>query len=93
MATHYYVYYRIDPGQAEGAAGAVQRAQDALWRRTGVRGRRMRRADDATTWMEVYEAVADRKAFDSGLEAIVREHGLERWLAPNARRHLECFED
>lgn len=93
MAIHYYVYYRIDPGQADEASGAVRRAQDALWQRTGVRGRRVRRADDATTWMEVYEAVADRAAFESALEAIVREHGLERWLAPDARRHLECFED
>lgn len=93
MAAHHYVYYRIDPTRAAAAAASVARAQEDLRQRTGVAGRRVRRADDATTWMEIYENVSDRNAFEACLSAVVREHGLERWLAPDARRHLECFED
>jgi hypothetical protein len=93
MATHCYVYYRIDPAQAIEAAEAVKGAQEDLRRRTGVVGRRLRRADDTTTWMEIYENIADRRSFEDCLGALVSEHHLERWLAPASRRHLECFQD
>lgn len=92
MAAHYFVYYRIDPTRSGASATAVARAQEDLSRRTGVTGRCLRRADDATTWMEIYEHVTDRDTFEACLAAVVREHDLERWLAPEARRHLECFE-
>ena len=93
MAVHYYVYYRIDPGKVDEAAAAIRRAQEALGQRTGVSGRRLRRTDDPTTWMEVYENIVERNAFETCLAAIVSQHDLVRWLAPEARRHLECFED
>lgn len=41
---------------------------DALEKQCGVRGRWMRRRDDPTTYMEVYEGVADEAAFEALLE-------------------------
>jgi hypothetical protein len=93
MATHCYVYYRIDPAHGGEAATSVGRAQDELRQRAGISGRCLRRVDDAATWMEIYENIADRDAFEATLAAVVQSHGLERWLAPGASRHLECFED
>jgi hypothetical protein len=43
--------------------------------------------------MEIYEHVTDRDTFEACLAAVVHQHDLERWLAPETRRHLECFED
>ena len=41
---------------------------DAVEKQFGVRGRWMRRRDDPTTYMEVYEGVADEAAFEALLE-------------------------
>ena len=41
---------------------------DAVEKQCGVRGRWMRRRDDPTTYMEVYEGVADEAAFEALLE-------------------------
>jgi hypothetical protein len=75
---NYYVYYRLDPASAESSRAKVQAIFDAVERRTGVRGRWMRRRDDAATFMEVYEGVRDAAAFEALLAAEGARLGVER---------------
>ncbi len=81
--THYYVYYRVDPARLEELRGAIARLVALIERDTGVRGRWMRRRDEATTFMEVYEGVSDERAFEALLERESAALGLER--------HVERF--
>jgi hypothetical protein len=86
----YYVYYRIgaDPARVRAVVGSMQAA---LAETTGVAGRLLRRVDDATTWMEVYEDVADPERFERELEAAVARFGVPALLAAGASRHVERF--
>ena len=64
---NYYVYYKLDPARLEEVRNRVEKLLAAVERRCGVRGRWMRRRDDPATYMEVYEGVADEKAFEDAL--------------------------
>jgi hypothetical protein len=86
----YYIYYRTRRAANEVRA-AVGEMQNALARSTGVAGRLLRRADDPTTWMEVYEAVSDASDFERHLAAEVARCGIERLLDEGAVRHVERF--
>lgn len=90
MTCSYYIYYRSRHPERELAA-IVGEMQAALARETGVAGRLMRRADDPSTWMEVYEAVTDAADFEQRLAAAVARFALERLLDGQARRHVERF--
>ena len=76
--TNYYVYYRIDAGQVEAFRLSVQELFKAIEGRTGVRGRWMRRRDDPSTYMEVYEGVRDEAAFEALLERESKGFGAQR---------------
>lgn len=76
--TSYYVYYRVDAARVEAVRIAVRALFDAVERETGVRGSWMRRRDEATTFMEVYEGVADERAFEAVLARQSAALGLER---------------
>ena len=80
---NYYVYYKVKPEQAQ----EIRRAVEAMFRviemHCGVRGRLMRRRDDPVTYMEVYEEVADERAFEALLEREGATLGLQR--------HVERF--
>lgn len=80
-----YVYYRVKPGQEESCRAAVGAMQAAL----GVPHRLLRRAEDASTWMEIYENVPP--GFANRLEAAAAEQGFDAWLAGDGRRHTEGF--
>ncbi|ENO89578.1 DUF4936 family protein [Thauera linaloolentis] len=91
-AVHLYLYYRLRPDADAAAARTRVRAMQAeLAQRTGIRGRLMRRADDAATWMEVYEDIADPEVFRRALEAATLAHRLADLLAADGMRHVECF--
>ena len=77
--TNYYVYYRIDAGRVDAFRLSVQELFKAIESKTGVRGRWMRRRDDPSTYMEVYEGVADEAAF----EALIEREGAK--VGPNRR--------
>lgn len=81
--TSYYVYYRIEAARVPAVRAQVEAAFGRIERATGVRGRWMRRWDDPTTYMEVYENVADEAAFEALLEGATSALGLER--------HVERF--
>ena len=61
---NYYVYYKVDTARLAELRAAVDQLFAAVERDCGVRGRLMRRRDDPTTYMEVYEDVADETAFE-----------------------------
>lgn len=65
---NYYVYYKVPPERLAEITLAVQLLFQAALRHSGVRGRWMRRRDDPTTYMEVYEGVNDEAGFEDLLE-------------------------
>lgn len=84
-----YVYYQL-PSPTPALLQALRDAQDEVAAVCGVRTRLMRRRDDATTWMEVYEEIGDANAFGRGLEGVMARRGLLQATAP---RHEEWFVD
>ena len=91
MSTSYYIYYRVPPGNAARARSAVEALQQELSAATGIAGQLLRRRDDETTWMEIYESVPDTAAFESKLVELVARHGLLPLLAPGSSRKQEVF--
>ena len=78
--THYYVYYKVSPEQVTELRGRVQAMFRTIESQCGVRGRWMHRRDDPSTYMEVYEGVADAAAFEALLEREGAKLGLQRKL-------------
>ena len=78
MTTNYYVYYRVDPARFSELRVAIEQLFRVVELETGIRGRWMRRRDDPTTYMEVYEGVAEDAAFDALLEREAAKLGLTR---------------
>ena len=64
--TSYYVYYRVE--NADSLRPKVKKLFQTIEAETRVQGRWMRRRDDPSTYMEVYEGVSDEKAFEAILE-------------------------
>jgi citrate lyase beta subunit len=91
MQLNYYIYYRIAPSEAAHARAVVDAVQSALRQDTGIQGRLMRRDDDASTWMEIYENVADAAGFEAALQRLLARHGFDGCLTSDARRHIERF--
>lgn len=81
--TSYYVYYRVDAARLPALRKEIERVFAAIEQTCGVRGRWMRRRDEATTYMEVYDDVADEAAFEALLVRETAALGLER--------HVERF--
>jgi hypothetical protein len=75
---NYYVYYKISPGDAAKLKPQVEQMFARIEKLTGVRGRWMRRRDDAATYMEVYEGVRDEAAFEAALKSESAGLGLQR---------------
>ena len=83
---NYYVYYRLDPASAEASRAKVEAIFRAIERELGVRGRWMRRRDDASTYMEVYEGVRDAGAF----EALLEKEGAQLGVARKVERFVSA---
>ncbi len=93
MKLSYYVYYRVPAENAARARAAVGAMQRELSEIAGIGGRLLRRRDDETTWMEIYENVADAERFEAELGALAERHGLAALLAPGSARKREVFLD
>ena len=61
---NYYVYYRVDEGRVASLRAEIEMLFHEIQKQFGIRGRWMRRRDDASTFMEVYEGVKDEQAFE-----------------------------
>jgi len=81
---NYYVYYKIPPERVEELRVSVQSLFDSIEKRCGVRGRWMRRRDDPSTYMEVYEGVDDEAAF----EALLEREGVKLGVPRHAERFV-----
>jgi hypothetical protein len=83
---NYYVYYKVSAAQLE----QVRPRVEDLFRRAkldfGVTGRWMRRRDDPTTYMEVYEGVKD----ESGFEALLEREGAKLGIARKVERFISA---
>jgi hypothetical protein len=82
---NYYVYYKVDPERVASLRVSVQALFGKIERQLGVKGRWMRRRDDPTTYMEVYEGVNDAQAFEALLArespALGPERRVERFIS------------
>lgn len=83
---NYYVYYKIDSGRAAALRPRVGALFEAVKRQFGVQGRWMRRRDDPTTYMEVYEGVSD----ESGFEALLEREGAKLGVARKVERFISA---
>jgi Domain of unknown function (DUF4936) len=83
---NYYVYYKADAGGATQLRRAVTHLFKVVEERFGVRGRWMRRRDDPTTYMEVYEDVKDEAAF----EALLEREGAKLGQGRKLERFVPC---
>lgn len=88
MTTTFYVWYRV-AGDACEARAAVTAMMLDLAENCGVVGRLMKRADDPSTWMEVYESVDDPPSFEHALALAVAQH--DAVLFADGGRHVERF--
>ena len=75
---NYYVYYRIDPARLRQLWPLVQQLFLEVEKQTGIRGRWLRRRDDPTTYMEVFEGIRDEAAFEALLESEGARLGVPR---------------
>ena len=78
--TNYYVYYRIDAARLDALRIEVRKLIRKIEVQCGVRGRWMRRRDDPSTYIEVYEGVKDEAAFEALLEREGARLGVPRKL-------------
>ena len=78
--THYYVYYKIEPDRLSVLGPLVRDLFGKIEKQFGIHPRWMRRRDDPTTYMEVYEGVKDEKAFETLLEREGAKLGVPRKL-------------
>jgi len=87
----FYIYYRVPARNAERARVAVHELQRELSDIAGISGRLLRRRDDETTWMEIYENAQDEARFEAELAKLVERHGLAALLVPGSARKQEIF--
>jgi hypothetical protein len=82
---NYYVYYKVAPADVAKVTALVNELFQIVKSEFDVHGRWMRRRDDPTTYMEVYEGVRDEAAFEALLEAngarIAANRRLERFVS------------
>ena len=75
---NYFIYYKADPAQVKVLRQEVATLFSKVEQLCGVRGRWMRRSDDPTTYMEVYEGIRDEHAFETLLAREAPPLGIER---------------
>ncbi|HZM36881.1 MAG TPA: DUF4936 family protein [Burkholderiales bacterium] len=75
---NYYVYYKVAPERAAQLRPDIERLFSLVQERFKVQGRWMRRRDDPSTYMEIYEGIADEAAFEALMEREGGKLGLQR---------------
>ncbi len=91
MSYSYYIYYRVDPAQAEMAKLRIKQLLAAVAKSTGIAGRLMTKRGEPNLWMEVYEGIADEAKFEWELAAAVNQCQAAAFLQAGGGRHIECF--
>jgi len=93
MSCSYYIYYRVDPAKSDSGEPRIRALLEAVLRATGVRGHLMKKRNEPTLWMEVYENVAEEAKFEWELAEAVEHLGVQEVLLPGTPRHMEVFAD
>jgi hypothetical protein len=75
---NYYVYYKVDVERLPALRLSVEELFRTVKAKFKIQGKWLRRRDDPSTYMEVYEGVGDAAAFDAFLEKEARAMGVER---------------
>jgi hypothetical protein len=88
---HYYIYYRIDERDERELETLVRSMQARLKCQTGVEGRLLKKREEPTLWMEIYEGIENGPGFEAALERAVSRFEVDMFLAPGSTRKLECF--
>ena len=57
--TNFYVYYRVEERNVDAVALSVESLFKTVKEKTRIQGKWLRRRDDPSTYMEVYEGVKD----------------------------------
>ncbi|WP_341679041.1 DUF4936 family protein [Niveibacterium sp. SC-1] len=87
-----YVYYRVRPEAANDTSIRAARATlERLIAPHCARFQLLRRSEDASTWMEVLDEVADPAAALAALDAAWRTPTFAAFIDPQAPRHIERF--
>ena len=86
MPASLYVYYRVSDNFLPTKQLATELMAE-IKEKTGTNGRLLQRRDDAHTWMEIYEAIADADGFNAALQAAV----TARPTLAALQRHEEWF--
>jgi hypothetical protein len=86
---HVYVYYRIDPAQADLATTQIDALLLAMTPHCNQPARRLIRCDDAHTWMEIYEGITDFEIFSGALNSAEQASNCTEFIA--GERHREYF--
>jgi len=77
---NYYVYYKVDAGDASALRSKVEELFGKVKSTFNIQGKWMRRRDDPATYMEVYEGVKDEAGFEALLEREGAKLGVQRKL-------------
>ena len=86
MSYGFYVYYRVPEAASAELRHRILEMQQELAQEAGVAGRLLSKADEPLLWMEIYEGVADRKAFAAQLEQHLLRSGVLALLQLEARK-------
>ena len=87
---NYYVYYRVSADRERDVRAAVQSLFSLVEKQFGVRGRWMRRRDDPTTYMEVYEGVREDGEALATFEALLEREGAKLGLSRKVERFISA---
>jgi hypothetical protein len=92
VPSSYYIYYRVDPSKSDVGERRIRELFTAMRRATGIAGRLMKKRNEPTLWMEVYENVTDEAKFEWELAEAIEQLKVQEVLLAGTARHIECFE-
>ncbi len=87
---NYYVYYKVPPERLAEVTAAVELLFQTAKQNFSVHGRWMRRRDDPTTYMEVYEGVKEREEEQAAFEALLEREGARLGLQRKVERFISA---
>lgn len=90
---NYYVYYKLEADRLPPARSLVKELFDKIEKQLGVRGRWMRRRDDPTTYMEVYEGVKEDEKTQAAFEALIEREGAKLGVPRKLERFIPVDQD
>jgi hypothetical protein len=92
MAYSYYIYYRVNAGDAQTCEARVLQLISTLKTSTSIAGRLLKKRSDPLLWMEVYDNVRDDAKFELELAQTASQLKIAECLQEGSTRRAECFE-